>query len=194
MRTRRVMVTKDRLTLNHTTKYVPSHQYERSDADRLKTPITNMIIESYQSQGLPLVPDMFATGDTSSGCGHVNRTVYRGDRTTAANYFRNKGSNLTIQTDTTVDKIVFKGEKQTLRAAGVDVIMKDGTTKYYTAREEIVVSSGSYCSPVILKRSGIGPKDELAAHGIPCKVDLPGVGQNLMDHAVRLHLCSHRLC
>jgi len=30
--------------------------------------------------------------------------------------------------------------------------------------------------------SGIGPADHLAEHGIDCKVALPGVGQNLIDH------------
>lgn len=35
-------------------------------------------------------------------------------------------------------------------------------------------------------RSGIGAKSELAQHGIECKVDLQGVGKNLMDHLVRL--------
>jgi choline dehydrogenase-like flavoprotein len=29
--------------------------------------------------------------------------------------------------------------------------------------------------------SGIGPKPALEAHGIPCRVDLPGVGRNLQD-------------
>ena len=31
-------------------------------------------------------------------------------------------------------------------------------------------------------RSGIGPRDELAALGIKCQVNLPGVGRNLIDH------------
>jgi choline dehydrogenase len=31
-------------------------------------------------------------------------------------------------------------------------------------------------------RSGIGPRDELAALGISCQVNLPGVGRNLIDH------------
>jgi choline dehydrogenase-like flavoprotein len=30
--------------------------------------------------------------------------------------------------------------------------------------------------------SGIGPADQLKRHGIPCRVDLPGVGENLIDH------------
>ena len=29
--------------------------------------------------------------------------------------------------------------------------------------------------------SGIGPREELEAHGIPVRVDLPGVGANLQD-------------
>jgi choline dehydrogenase len=31
-------------------------------------------------------------------------------------------------------------------------------------------------------RSGVGSRDELAAHGINCQVNLPGVGRNLIDH------------
>jgi choline dehydrogenase-like flavoprotein len=125
-----------------------------------------MILESMQSQGLPLQEDMFTSGDNPHGCGHAPRTVYKGDRTTAANYFVNKGPNLAIKTETTVDKVIL------------------GTEKEIRAKKEIIVSGGAYCSPAILLRSGIGPKSELASHGIDCKVDLPGVGKNLMDHLV----------
>ena len=37
-------------------------------------------------------------------------------------------------------------------------------------------------SPTILKRSGIGPKEELTEHGIPIVKDIAQVGENLMDH------------
>jgi choline dehydrogenase-like flavoprotein len=30
--------------------------------------------------------------------------------------------------------------------------------------------------------SGVGPADELARHGIPQMLELPGVGKNLQDH------------
>jgi choline dehydrogenase-like flavoprotein len=30
--------------------------------------------------------------------------------------------------------------------------------------------------------SGIGPADHLSSHGIPCVADLPGIGENLIDH------------
>lgn len=143
-----------------------------------------MILESMQSQGLPLHPDMFSTGETPHGCGHAPRTVYKGDRTTAANYFVHKGPNLSIKTETTVDKVILEGTGDDLKAVAVKIIEKDGTTREIKAKKEIIVSGGAYCSPSILLRSGIGPKSELASHRIDCKVGLPGVGQNLMDHLI----------
>jgi choline dehydrogenase-like flavoprotein len=149
-----------------------------------QAPISYLILESMQSQGLPLHPDMFSTGETPHGCGHAPRTVYKGDRTTAANYFVNKGPNLSIKTETTVDKVILEGTGENLRAVAVKVIEKDGTVREIKAKKEIIVSGGAYCSPTILLRSGVGPKSELASHGIDCKVDLPGVGKNLMDHLI----------
>jgi choline dehydrogenase-like flavoprotein len=151
-------------------------------------------MESFQSQGLPLRPDMFSSGESPHGCGHVPRTVYKGDRTTAANYLLNKGSNLSIITDTVVDKVILEGAGSDLRATGVKIMEKDGTTRELKAKKEVIVSGGAYCSPTILLRSGIGPKSELAAHGIDCKVDLPGVGKNLMDHLVRCQHLSRMAC
>ena len=143
-----------------------------------------MILDSMQDQGLGLQHDMFTTGDNPHGCGHVPRTVYKGDRTTAANYFVNQGPNLAIKTETIVDKLILEGEGSELRAAAVQVVEKDGSVRKIDARKEVIVSGGAYCSPTILLRSGLGPKAELAFHGIDCKVDLPGVGKNLMDHLV----------
>jgi len=44
------------------------------------------------------------------------------------------------------------------------------------------LSAGAIASPAILLRSGIGPADDLRAVGIEPRVDLPGVGANLLDH------------
>ncbi|CZR63401.1 probable glucose dehydrogenase precursor short protein] [Phialocephala subalpina] len=147
-------------------------------------PISNMILESMESQGLTRQDDMFTTGDNPHGCGHAPRTVYKGDRTTAANYLVNKGPNLAIKTETTVDKVILEGSGSDIRATAVKVLDKDGKEHEIKARKEIIVSGGAYCSPTILLRSGIGPKSELASHGIDCKVDIPGVGKNLMDHLI----------
>ena len=40
---------------------------------------------------------------------------------------------------------------------------------------------GAFNTPQLLMLSGIGPRAELERHGIPVRVDLPGVGRNLQD-------------
>ncbi|HEX6724734.1 MAG TPA: GMC family oxidoreductase [Gaiella sp.] len=45
-----------------------------------------------------------------------------------------------------------------------------------------VLAAGSYGSPAILLRSGIGHPDILAPHGIATVLELPGVGRSLHDH------------
>ncbi|MFE2043175.1 GMC family oxidoreductase [Streptomyces sp. NPDC059477] len=79
--------------------------------------------------------------------------------------------NLVIAGDTEVDQILFDGTTAT------GVVTVDGTT--YGAGE-VVLSAGSYGSPAILLRSGVGPADDLRELGIPVVADLP-VGRRLQD-------------
>lgn len=141
-------------------------------------------------QGLPYTPDMFSTGETPQGCGDVPRTVHQGIRSTAADFITKtfRRENVTIKTDVTVDKVVLGEDGDELTANGVVTFTKDGQQVEYKARKEVIISSGAYCSPPILLRSGIGPKEDLQKYGIEPVVDLPGVGKNLMDHAVRFLL------
>ncbi|OAL45959.1 glucose-methanol-choline oxidoreductase-like protein [Pyrenochaeta sp. DS3sAY3a] len=149
-------------------------------------PISELVRDSMIDQGLPYTPDMFSTGESPHGCGDVPRTVYQGIRTTAADFITNsyRRANITIKTEVTVDKLVLSQEQGELTATGVVTISKDGRKVVYRAVKEVIVAAGAYCSPPILMRSGIGPKDELEKHGIRCLVDLPGVGRNLMDHVL----------
>lgn len=135
---------------------------------------------------MPLNHDMFSTGDVAQGCGHAPRTVYEGIRTTGADFVTNKNhrNNITIQTDTTVDKVIFNKQGGQPRATGVVTKGTDGSFKTFFARKEIIISGGAYCSPAVLLRSGIGSRKELEKHQIECIVDSPGVGKNLMDHLV----------
>jgi choline dehydrogenase len=84
--------------------------------------------------------------------------------------------NLTIMPDTLVHRVVFDGT----RATGVEA--ERGGTIEVIEGAEIIVSSGAMGSPQVLMRSGIGPAQELRSAGIQVVHDLPGVGQNLMDH------------
>ncbi len=49
------------------------------------------------------------------------------------------------------------------------------------ARREVIVATGAFNTPQLLKLSGIGPRAELEAFNIPVRVDLKGVGENLQD-------------
>ncbi|KAJ8104472.1 hypothetical protein OPT61_g10739 [Boeremia exigua] len=151
-------------------------------------PISERVKDSMIEKGLPYHPDMFSTGETPHGCGDVPRTVHQGIRSTAADFVTKgyKRTNITIKTEVVVDKIIFSDNDESGEpvAKGVATISKSGKKIEYQARREVIVSAGAYCSPAILMRSGLGPREELAKHNIDCRVDLPGVGQNLQDHCL----------
>ena len=58
----------------------------------------------------------------------------------------------------------------------------DGQIVETHARREVLLSAGAVGSPQLLMLSGIGPASHLQSVNVPVIVDLPGVGQNLMDH------------
>ncbi len=56
-----------------------------------------------------------------------------------------------------------------------------GEPRRVNARREVILAGGAFNSPQLLMLSGIGPAEELRCHGIPVRVDLPGIGRNLQD-------------
>lgn len=82
---------------------------------------------------------------------------------------------LTIRGQTHVDRLWLDGQ----RVGAIEVIGPKGPLTIEAGR--VVVCAGTYGSPAILLRSGIGPDSELRALGIETKLDLP-VGKNLHDH------------
>jgi choline dehydrogenase len=68
------------------------------------------------------------------------------------------------------------------RATGVHVRTKGGDEILISATREVLVCAGAVDTPRLLLHSGIGPAADLEALGIPVAVDLPGVGENLLDH------------
>jgi choline dehydrogenase len=84
---------------------------------------------------------------------------------------------LTIMDKMLADRLRFEGR----RATGVVCRSTDGIEHEVRARC-VVLCAGTFGSPTILMRSGIGPVEDLAALGIPVVVDLAGVGKNLKEH------------
>lgn len=115
------------------------------------------------------------------GVGVVTTTTYKGSRTTSATAFLNDPpSNLTIWTNTVAQRIILESGpgETTQHAAGI--ILANG--QEIRAENETILSLGSIDTPKILLLSGIGPEEELRALGIPCLVNSPRVGKDLIDH------------
>jgi choline dehydrogenase len=87
-------------------------------------------------------------------------------------------SNLSLQTRSRAMRIETKDG----RAVAVDVERDGGGRDRVEAHKEIIVSCGSVDTPRLLLYSGIGPRRDLEALGIDVVQDLPGVGENLIDH------------
>ena len=150
-------------------------------------PISNLMMEAFkETAGLEFEADMFSKGERAEGCGWTTRSVWRGLRSCAADFVadRARWKNLEIVVDATVDRVVFENANGVPRARTVEVVGKDGQKRSYRARKDIAIAGGTYCSPAILLRSGVGPKAELASLGIDAILDLPGVGKNLQDHTM----------
>lgn len=87
--------------------------------------------------------------------------------------------NLTVLTNCLVKRVNLNGSV----ASGVTVQHKGEQSVIHAARE-VVLSAGTIGSPHLLMLSGIGHRDELAAHGVISRLHLPGVGADLQDHVV----------
>ena len=124
-------------------------------------------------------PNADFNGARQEGIGFFQTTTRNGRRASSARAFLGpaKGrANLTVMTGARVDRVLIEGG----RATGVRLI--DG--RELRAAREVVLSAGAFATPMILARSGLGPRGDLAAQGIPVIADLPGVGQNFQDHAI----------
>jgi len=83
--------------------------------------------------------------------------------------------NLDIVGDALVDRVLIAGG----RAVGVEVAGEDASVA--VAADLVVLAGGTFCSPAVLLRSGVGPADELRRLGIDVVLSLPGVGADLHD-------------
>ena len=153
-------------------------------ADMERTDVHLAALEALERVGFPAIEDHNRPG--AVGAGPMPMSSREGRRVTTASAYLPYGqtpANLTIRPDSQVADVIFEGR----RAVGVRLL--DGVT---IPARCVVLSAGTYGSPPILMRSGIGPADQLQAVGVVVRVDLPGVGANLADHPSVEIDCDYR--
>jgi choline dehydrogenase len=136
-------------------------------------PVQHLFRSAVTGSGIPWIEDLNAPGASGIGVMPMNRQD--GQRmSTALTYLplARDRQNLTLRTDAEVARVVLEGSRAVGVEVGGEVVRGD----------RIIVSAGALQSPALLMRSGIGPAKHLAEVGVPCVVDLPGVGDNLRDH------------
>jgi choline dehydrogenase-like flavoprotein len=146
------------------------------------TRLADALLQAGEQLGLSIKPDQ--NQREHEGIGYLQANIdRRGRRVSAARGFldpvRGRRPNLTIVTDTQVNRIVFAGR----RAAGVSCTCAGEAVTYRVAQGgELILSTGAIQSPKLLQLSGIGPAEHLRALGLEVLEDSPGVGRNLREH------------
>jgi choline dehydrogenase-like flavoprotein len=141
--------------------------------------VSRWFVQAVQALGEPYNHDF--NGPTQRGVGFYQFMNRSGKRSSAAYAFLAPLADhpdLTVRLNAPVRRI----EVANGRAVGVTYRDAKGVERKAFADGEVIVAAGALVTPQLLMLSGIGPADQLRAHGIPCLVDLPGVGQNLVDH------------
>jgi choline dehydrogenase len=138
------------------------------------TPSMRAFVEAAEAIGLTYVPDF--NGATQHGVGPYSLNVVDGMRINTGMAYLTAAvrarPNLTICGDAEVDCVVIEGK----RAVGVKLV--DGEVLW---AGNVILAAGTFGSPAILLRSGIGPSWHLSDVGIATIADLP-VGNRLQDH------------
>ncbi len=150
-----------------------------TNGNHMKNPLYGAWVQAGAEAGYIKTDD--CNGYMQEGFGAMHMTVKNGVRCSTANAYLRPAMarpNLTVITHAMTRQILLDGK----RAVGVSYDHNGQTHEVY-CRREVVVSSGPIGSPHLLQRSGIGPADVLRKAGIEVRHDLPGVGENLQDHA-----------
>ena len=144
-----------------------------------ENPLYDAFIDAGEQAGQGRSEDL--NGFQPEGVARLDATKRHGRRCSAAVAHLRPAlarPNLTLVTRAMVQNILFEGN----RASGVAFRHK-GELIEARADKEVILSGGAINSPQTLMLSGIGPENHLREHDIETRINLPGVGQNLQDHA-----------
>lgn len=144
-------------------------------------PVSLAMVQAAIQAGMPACKDFNNGHPDGAGLFQVN--LKNGQRSSVAKNAIEPAmqrQNLDVRTQVLVTRIGIEA----LRARTVHWKDKAGGSHSARANKEILLCAGALQSPQLLMLSGIGPAQHLRELGIEVKVDLPGVGANLQDHAI----------
>lgn len=147
-------------------------------AEKDRNPIAlDFIAAAKAALGVPEVEDFnakpFSDGTGFFSVAYHPENGYRSSASTAYLHPVLDRPNLTMLLETWVSRVEFADG----RATGVHT-----DRGFVAARKEVLLCAGAIDTPRLLMLSGVGNAAELSALGIDVVHDLPGVGENLLDH------------
>ncbi|KAM4063220.1 GMC oxidoreductase [Hirsutella rhossiliensis] len=140
---------------------------------------------------IPIIPDFNAEirdkGQLTDGAGFfsISYNPDNGRRSSASVAYihpilrgEERRPNLTILTEAHVSRVLVDGNV----ASGIALTLASGQRMTLRPRKETILCAGAVDTPRLMLHSGLGPRAQLEDLGIPVVKDLPGVGENLIDH------------
>ncbi|GLB33264.1 putative GMC oxidoreductase family protein [Lyophyllum shimeji] len=172
-------------------EYVLSHHGTTGNVatsySRNAPPIHDAIISSVANSGGFKSSDL--EGGNATGIAHVTNARLPSNDTRAtsatAYYFPySYRPNFQVILHATATRILWSStDEENAVASGVEYVDQSGVTRTASGKT-VVLSAGTWGSPPILERSGVGNATYLSSLGIKSVVDLPGVGENLSEQTL----------
>lgn len=142
----------------------------------------DILIKGGVESGYQRVKDFNGGPSQYLGFGYAQGTIHNGRRQSTLKNFLNPAANrpnVDVVKYAMATNIEIDGDN---KAVGVRFIYNETNEFMAFCNKEVILSAGAIQSPQLLMLSGVGPRNHLRQFGIPVKLDLPGVGENLMDH------------
>ncbi|MDN7970479.1 GMC family oxidoreductase N-terminal domain-containing protein [Burkholderia multivorans] len=151
----------------------------------MPAPLCELFVEAVKSLGYRYVADPNAEAQDGVGPWHFmidtrGRVPRRWSAARAYLHPAVRSGRVALRTDSPATRVLLEGRRAVgvrYRAGGVGAPERE-----VRANREVIVAAGALNTPRLLQISGIGDSAHLHAIGVQPRVELPGVGANLVDH------------
>ncbi|KAK3693074.1 hypothetical protein B0T22DRAFT_33449 [Podospora appendiculata] len=149
------------------------------------------VVRAARAVGFPVHDDLNDPGASAQGIFRLDQTVDAGGRRLSAyrawlngRIANERKAHLAVCTGVVASRLVANGDGTRITGVRIRPVDAKGAAREYLVKalREVIVCSGTICTPQLLMLSGIGPRERLEPFGIPVVKAIPAVGANLSDH------------